>query len=123
ELLLRPAHGFYRAIVQLIARCREPNKGAAVLVSHRLAALPGFMTELARLEDAHVEALPPAHAALAVLASRRLTEAPPASGVKLLKHLPWRAPAVDVAAAAPAAAAASAHAAAPAGELMPTHVV
>ena len=123
DLLLRPAHGFYRAIVQLIARAREPNTRAAVLVSQRLAALPGFMAELARLEDAHVEALPAGHAALAVLASRSPVDSAQGGGVKLLKHLPWRAPAVDLAAAPAAAAAAPAHAIAQPGEIAPTHVV
>lgn len=123
DLLLRSAHGFYRAIVQLIARSREPNKSAAVLVSQRLAALPGFMAELARLDDAHVEALPAAHAPLAVLASRHLAEPAQAGGVKLLKHLPWRAPPVDLAAEAPSAAAASPAPAAAPDDRAPTHVV
>jgi hypothetical protein len=130
ELVLRPATSFYRAIVQLIARSREANKGVVVQISQRLAALPGFAAELARLDDAHIEMLAAGHAPLAALTSRALVESSQggSGGVKLLKHLPWRASAVDIpagatsASAASAASPAAAAAAAPAA-LAPTHVV
>src|SRR6185295_19877109 len=81
------AAGFYRAIAQLIAQNREPNRGLVVLVSHRLARLPGLVSELARLDDARIETLEEGHAARSALLA---TPAVNGADVKLLKRLPWR---------------------------------
>jgi hypothetical protein len=119
ESVLGAAAGFYRAVVQLIAQTREPNRPVVVQLSDRLAALPGFVAELARLDDAHVERLPPGHAALAALRAAPAVAQRGAEQVRLLKRLPWsEAPAQPPRAAAkPAPAAAAPRAAAP------THVV
>ncbi len=90
DAVLAAAAGFYRAIAQLIAQQREAGRGLVVQLSDRLASLPGFVAELARLDDLEVEALPAGHAARSVL-----LDPEPFAGatehVKLLKHLPWRA--------------------------------
>ena len=83
----------YRAAVQLIAHNREPDASLVVLLSHRLAALPGFVAELARLDGARIERLEPGHAARSVLLAHELGAA--GGDVKLVKHLRWRAPAAD----------------------------
>jgi hypothetical protein len=86
--LLGAAAGFYRAIAQLVAQHREPGSRLVVLVSDRLARLPGLVAELARLDDTRVEALERGHAARsALLAMPRAG----AVDVKFLKRLPWRA--------------------------------
>jgi hypothetical protein len=84
------AHGFCRALTQLISQHRELGKGLVVQVSDRLAAVPGFMTELGRLDDALVEPLEPGHAARSALLARA-SAAAQSAGVKFLKRLPWRA--------------------------------
>jgi hypothetical protein len=87
------AAGFYRAIAQLVAQNREPDRGLVVLLSDRLARLPGLIGELGRLDAAHVETLERGHAARsALLVMPRIDGA----GVRLLKRLPWRAAAVRV---------------------------
>jgi len=84
-------HGFCRALTQLIAQHRELGKGLVIQVSDRLAAVPGFIDELGRLDDAQAEPLPAGHAARsALLAGPIVTPAAPAP-VKFLKRLPWRA--------------------------------
>jgi hypothetical protein len=104
--VLGVAAGFYRGVAQLVAQNREPDRGLVVLVSDRLARLPGLVGELARIDDARIEALDEGHAARSAL-----LVAPQANGadVKLLKRLPWRAAPVRVEdagrAAAPSAAA------------------
>lgn len=98
DTVLGVAHGFYRALTQLIAQHRERGKSLVVQVSDRLAALPGFLTELARLDDAHTEALEPGHAARSVLLARSLV-AGQSNQVKFVKRLAWRA---EPRAAAPA---------------------
>ncbi|HEX6996628.1 MAG TPA: FHA domain-containing protein [Gammaproteobacteria bacterium] len=113
---LGAAQGFYRAVVHLVAQSREPGRALALQLSDRLAALPGLAGELARLDDAHIETLPPGHAAQAVLAAG-LALQPDAGQVKLLKRLPWRAAPAEL----PAAAERPVEAA-PAAE-RPTHVV
>jgi hypothetical protein len=90
DTVLGVAHGFYRALTQLIAQHRERGKGLVVQVSDRLAALPGFMGELARLDDAQTEAFEPGHAARSVLLARALVTAQ-SPQVKFVKRLPWRA--------------------------------
>jgi hypothetical protein len=102
EALLGVAAGFYRAVVQLIAYHRQAGRSMVIQVADRLATLPGFMAELARLDDAHIEPLAPGHAARSVLLRPELIEAGNGQ-VKLLKRLGWRAAAVPLAAkAAPA---------------------
>ena len=95
--VLGVAAGFYRGVAQLVAQNREPNLGLVVLVSDRLARLPGLIGELARIDDARIEALEQGHAARSALLA-----APQANGadVKLLKRLPWRAAAVLIEAVA-----------------------
>lgn len=88
--LLGVAAGFYKALLQLVAQTREPRAGLVVQISHRLAQLPGLLTELARLDDAVVVALEHGHAARAALMS--LDEIGPVNGqVRFLRHLAWRA--------------------------------
>jgi hypothetical protein len=109
--------GFYRGVAQLVAQNREPNRGLVVLVSNRLARLPGLLGELARIDDARIEALEEGHAARSAL-----LVAPQANGVdvKLLKRLPWRAaPVLREAAGTGRATAPSAVA----SEMRATHVV
>ena len=116
--VLGVAAGFYRGVAQLVAQNREPDRGLVVLVSDRLARLPGLVGELARIDDARIEALEKGHAARSALLA-----APQANGadVKLLKRLPWRAAPVrlEVAAGAGRATAPSAVA----RESRATHVV
>jgi FHA domain len=120
EALLGVAAGFCRAVSQLIAQSREPGRGGLVVqLSDRLAAVPGLLAELARLDDAHIERLDAGHAAQsALLAPAALKRS---GDVKLLKRLPWRAPAAALPASA-ASPAPAAEAGAPKRE-PPTHVV
>ncbi len=111
------AASFYRAVAQLIAQNREPDRGLVVLVSDRLARLPGLVKELARLDHAVIESLAVGHAARNALLAAPVIRA--GAEVKLLKRLPWRDAAVPHEAAAPAPAAALAVA----DQTLPTHVV
>jgi hypothetical protein len=95
EQLIGAMTGFYRAIVQLIAQCREPGAPAAVLLSSRIAVLPGLVAELERLDDAHVVIFDPAQSVLAILGHAAVA-AGDGGSVRLLKRLPWRAPPVAV---------------------------
>jgi hypothetical protein len=89
-----------------------------VQLSDRLAALPGLVGELARLDDAHIERLASGHAARGALAA--LDSARSADGqVRLLKRLRWREPAVEI----PLQAAPEAAPVAGARTPPPTHVV
>jgi hypothetical protein len=117
DTVLGVAAGFYRAVVQLVAHQRAAGSSVVLQVADRLATLPGFAAELARLDDVHVEPLAPGHAARSVLLRPELIEAG-AGQVKLLKRLAWRVPPADLPAKAPAAPAARDAARAP-----PTHVV
>jgi hypothetical protein len=110
------AAGFNRALVQLIAYYRQPGQSVVIQLSSHLAALPGVAAELARLDDARIERLPPGHAARSVLLKPELIEARKGE-VKLLKRLGWRAPAADAPTAAAPRASAALH------EFPPTHVV
>jgi hypothetical protein len=116
--VLGVAAGFYRGVAQLVAQNREPDRGLVVLVSDRLARLPGLVGELARIDDARIEALEAGHAARSAL-----LVAPQANGadVKLLKRLPWRAAPVRIEAAAGAGRATAPPAVA--SESRATHVV
>jgi hypothetical protein len=115
--VLGVAHGFCRALAQLVAQHRERGKSLVVQVSDRLATLPGLLSELARLDDAECESFETGHAARSVLLARSLHAAPSSAQVKFVKRLPWRAEARTEARAsrqpAPASAAAS----------PPTHLV
>jgi hypothetical protein len=91
DAVLGVAHGFCRALVQLVAQHRERGASLVVQVSDRLAAVPGFLSELARLDDAHAEPLDAGHAARSVLLARSLIGGPSAAQVKLVKRLAWRA--------------------------------
>jgi hypothetical protein len=113
------AHGFCRALAQLVAQHRERGKSLVVLVSDRLAALPGFVGELARLDDTQTEALEAGHAARSVLLARALLAAPSSAQVKFVKRLAWRAPPLEASPAGQPAASASRGA----RETPPTHLV
>lgn len=116
DALRAVAAGFNRALVQLIAYYRQPGQSVVIQLSSHLASLPGVAAELARLDDAQVEHLPPGHAARSVLLKPELIDAHKGE-VKLLKRLGWRAPAADVATSAAPRASAALH------EFPPTHVV
>ncbi|HSG65485.1 MAG TPA: FHA domain-containing protein [Gammaproteobacteria bacterium] len=92
--------GFYRAVVQLIAQCREPGARLAVLLSDRLAAMPGLTGELERLDDARVVVLEPGSAALGAMHYASSLGADTGS-VRLLKRLPWRVTADEAQSPAP----------------------
>lgn len=91
DAVLGVAHGFCRALTQLISQHRELGKRLVVQVSERLAAVPGFNGELARLDDARPESFDAGHAARSVLLARALVAGPAAGQVKFVKRLPWRA--------------------------------
>jgi len=88
--VLGVAEGYYRAVRQLIAQHRDPGKKLVVQLSDRLAALPGFVGDLARLDEVTIECFAAGHAARGALLSHASVAAP-AGPVKLLKRLPWRA--------------------------------
>ena len=93
DAVLSVAKAPYRAILQLIAQHREPGKSLVVQLSDRVAVLPGFIGELARLDDSQCEAFGVGHAARSVL---RVPSIAGAQGdVKLLKRVPWRDPPSD----------------------------
>ena len=114
--------GFYRALIaahRSASRARARRRRAAV--GSRLAALPGFVGELARLDDAQIGALHAGpccaqRAARAQRSSRRRRRR------EAVKRLPWREAPVDD---GPAQAAERADAAPPAlaRTKPPTHVV
>jgi hypothetical protein len=87
DALVAVARGFYRAGMQLVAQQREAGKGLVVQISDRIASLPWFLGEIARLDDAEAVCFEPGHAARSALL------VPPAASdqVKLLKRLAWRA--------------------------------
>ena len=94
--------GVYRAVIQLIAQHREPGKRLVVQLSDRVAVLPGFVGELARLDDSQIERFPAGHAARAVLLAPSIAGSQ--GDVKLLKRVPWReAPREDPAETGPRA--------------------
>lgn len=119
DAVLGVAQGLYRAVVQLIAQHRAADTSLVVQVSDRLAALPGFVGELKRLDDSRVERLASGHAARSVLLAPSIVTA--RGDVKLLKRVPWRAPPLEEAEAGAAAAAEPAPLLARAKP--PTHVV
>jgi hypothetical protein len=88
DAILGVTQGVYRAVIQLIAQHREPGKRLVVQLSHRVAALPGFVGELSRLDDSQIERFAAGHAARAVLLAAAITAAQ--GDVKLLKRVPWR---------------------------------
>ena len=91
---LSVAAGVYRAVVQLVAQCREPGASLVVQVSHRLLDLPGLETELQRLDDARIVPMARGAAVLGALAC--LDDLDSGAGpVKLLRRLPWRREAVE----------------------------
>jgi hypothetical protein len=83
--------GFYKAIVQLIAQCREPGAELVVLLSDRLARMPGMVGELERLDDALVVTLPAGQAALGAVNQAQALIGD-SGNVRLLKRVPWREP-------------------------------
>ena len=94
--VLGVAAGFYRGVAQLVAQSREPDRGLVILVSDRLARLPGLVGELARIDDARIEILEKGHAARSALLAAPQTNG---ADVKLLKRLPWRAAPAQIEAA------------------------
>lgn len=97
DAVLSGAQGVYRAIAQLVAQHREPGKRLVVQLSDRVAALPGFIGELSRLDDSDIEPLTAGHAPRSVLRAAAIASAQ--GEVKLLKRVPWREAAGDDAAA------------------------
>jgi hypothetical protein len=93
DAILGVAQGVYRAIVQLVAQHRERGKRLVVQLSDRVAALPGFIGELSRLDDSEIEPLVTAHAPRSVLRAAGIASAQ--GEVKLLKRVPWREAARD----------------------------
>ena len=93
DAVLGVAKAPYRAIIQLIAQHREPGKRLVVQLSDRIAALPGFVGELSRLDDSQLERFAAGHAARSVLLVPSITAAQ--GDVKLLKRVPWREAASD----------------------------
>jgi hypothetical protein len=87
DAVLGAAQGLYRAIIQLIAQHRE-GTSLVVQLSDRVAALPGFIGELARLDDSEIERFAPGHAPRSVLLAKSIASAQ--GDVKLLKRVPWR---------------------------------
>jgi hypothetical protein len=118
--LLGAAQGFYRAVQQLIAQSRSGRGGLVIEVAERLATLPGFEEQLARLDDAVIVGLPRGFAASAALAAQDALglETEP---VKLFRRLPWREAPEEIE-TNPSEPLAAAPAAAPASP-RPTHVV
>jgi hypothetical protein len=88
DAVLGVAQGVYRAIVQLIAQHRAPGQKLVVQLSDRVAVLPGFVGELARLDESEIEQLAPAHAPRSILRVPAIVEAQ--GEVKLLKRVTWR---------------------------------
>ena len=93
DAVLGVAKGPYRAIVQLIAQHREPGLRLVLQLSDRVAALPGLVGELSRLDDSQLERFAPGHAARSVLLVPSIAAAQ--GDVKLLKRVPWREAAAD----------------------------
>ena len=93
DAVLSVAKGPYRAFIQLIAQHREPGKRLVLQLSDRIAALPGFVGELKRLDDSQIERFAPGHAARSVLLVPSIAAAQ--GDVKLLKRVPWREAASD----------------------------
>lgn len=110
--------GFYRAVRQLIAQSRQAQSGLVIALSDRLADMPGFEEELARLDAATFLPLPPGAAASAALAAGDAL-ARGSGGVKLYRQLRWR----NEASAAPSPARAPVARTPAAAEPRPTHVV
>ncbi|MFO7286828.1 MAG: FHA domain-containing protein [Gammaproteobacteria bacterium] len=94
ERLVGVVRGFNRAVTQLIAQARTSDEPLVVQVSERLARLPGLARELARLDAARIVNLPVGHAAREAIKGIERVERN-GGPVRLLKHLPWRAPAED----------------------------
>ncbi|HET7609636.1 MAG TPA: FHA domain-containing protein [Gammaproteobacteria bacterium] len=103
DAVLGVAKGPYRAFIQLVAQHREPGKRLVLQLSDRIAALPGLVGELSRLDDSQIERYAPGHAARSVLLVPSIAESQ--GDVKLLKRVPWReAPSEDASDAARSAA-------------------
>jgi hypothetical protein len=88
DAVLGVAKGPYRAMIQLVAQHREPGKRLVLQLSDRVAALPGLVGELSRLDDSQLERFAPGHAPRSVLLVPSIVAAQ--GDVKLLKHVPWR---------------------------------
>ena len=108
-------------VMQLIAQHRERGQAASSCsCPSALAALPGFVGELARLDDAQIGALPAGHAARSVLLARAIVAA------RAGRREAREAPAVARSAARRTAAGGGAAGAAPPAARVakpPTHVV
>jgi len=89
DQLMSVMSGFCRAVVQLISQSRDPGENLVVLLSDRLARLPGMIAALEQLDDAEVVELQPGHAARGAAAHAE-SLADGTGNVRLLKRLPWR---------------------------------
>jgi hypothetical protein len=121
DQLLGVVAGFNRAVVQLIAQARAPDKGLVVQLSERLIDLPGLAYQLTRLDDALVVPLPQGHAARSAL--HGLAGEPEGGPVRLLKHLGFRELAADEAEPRDSGEASSTAPTEGADGAPPTHVV
>ncbi len=90
DAVLGVAHGFCRAARQLVGQQRERGKNLVVQVSERLAALPGLLGELARLDDAQTSRSRPVMRRAACCWRERCIAAPSTNPVKFVKRLAWR---------------------------------
>jgi hypothetical protein len=119
QRMRQTAAAFNRAVLQLVAQHRRPNRPIVLQVGARLAAVPGLVQELARLDEAQIVVLDAGHAAMSAL--RRLEpDSTGREGVSLLKRLPFSETAGQT--VPPPRPVAQPHAA-PARADVPTHVV
>jgi hypothetical protein len=93
DQLMGTLAGFHRAFVQFVAQCREPGAPLVVQLTDRLAAVPGVIAALERLDDSTVVALERASGPISV-ARNANTLGASGGGIRLLKRLPWRRAAV-----------------------------
>ena len=91
--LLGAGQGFFRALQQLVAQLRTGDGPLAVQLSDKIAAIPGVVDALARLDDAMIIEHEPGHAAVALLGAVDALASDGDSQIRLYRHLPWRQPA------------------------------
>jgi hypothetical protein len=86
-LLLDAVAPSYAQLLQLAQRVQTAGASFALLLSSRVAALPGLKEQLAGLRNTHVKVLPPAAGAFGALAFEPVIRRPPQALV-LLQRLP-----------------------------------
>lgn len=93
DQLMGTLAGFHRALVQFVAQCRDPGAPLVVQLTNRLAAVPGVVAALERLDDSDVVALEPASGPVSIARHADVLGGS-GGGIRLLKRLPWRRAAV-----------------------------